>query len=342
MRMSTIMSLVVSIGLAVVAVFGVRTYLAGQRDLLAARAGLVSTPKNTSVVAARALRFGQPIKAEDLKTLAWPTGELPAGAFEKIDELVGKDEAETRYVMSAIEKDEPVLAAKVTGAGQRATLSAALTEGMKAVSIRVNDVVGVAGFVLPGDRVDIMLTRRREAPEGEQTFVDVLLQGVKVLAVDQTADDRADKPDVAKTVTFEVTTAEAQKLTLAASVGTLSLALRNVASSGVEQVSPVTVADLGGGPAAEALREAKAQEEEDQSAARLGALESLVRTVGDTLGNRIGSVEEKLNQKPAQIVVEKQVPVEKLVVVEPPKPKFVVIGVSRNTKREEYQVKQLP
>ena len=102
------------------------------------------------------------------------------------------------------------------------------------------------------------------------------------------------------------------------------------------------VSHLGGGPAAEALREAKAQEEEDQSAARLGALESLVRTVGDTLGNRIGSVEEKLNQKPAQIVVEKQVPVEKLVVVEPPKPKFVVIGVSRNTKREEYQVKQLP
>ena len=61
--------------------------------------------------------------------------------------------------MSAMEKDEPVLASKITGPGQRATLSAALTEGMKAVSIRVNDVLGVAGFVLPGDRVDILLTR---------------------------------------------------------------------------------------------------------------------------------------------------------------------------------------
>ena len=84
---------------------------------------------------------------------------------------------------------------------------------MKAVSIRVNDVLGVAGFVLPGDRVDIMLTRSDKAVG---TYTDVLLQGVKVLAIDQTADDRADKPSVARTVTFEVSTQEAQKLTLAA------------------------------------------------------------------------------------------------------------------------------
>ena len=159
MRISTVLSLAVSVLLAVAAVLGVRTYLAGQRDLLAQRAGLAqAAPRNTILVATRALRFGQPIRAEDLAGIAWPSGNLPAGAFTTPEELLGKD-GEIRYVMSAMEKDEPVLASKITGPGQRATLSAALTEGMKAVSIRVNDVLGVAGFVLPGDRVDILLTR---------------------------------------------------------------------------------------------------------------------------------------------------------------------------------------
>ncbi|MER8745986.1 Flp pilus assembly protein CpaB [Mesorhizobium sp. M1004] len=328
MKSSTIMSLLVSVALALLAVLGVRSYLAAQRDLLAQRAGLAEpASENTILVATRALRFGEAVKAEDVRALAWPTGELPAGAFRKPEDLLGKD-GELRYVMSAMEKDEPVLASKITGAGQRATLSAALGEGMKAVSIRVNDVLGVAGFVLPGDRVDIMLTRVVKDDSGaDQTFVDVLLQGVKVLAADQTADDRTDKPSVVKTVTFEVTTTEAQKLTLAANVGTLSLALRNVASSGVEQTQPVTLADLGGGPVAQTLKNDGAEEN------RLTDLEKLVRKVGDTLGTRLGAMEDKLKQKPAIV--------EKPVLVAAPKPDFVVIGVSRNTKREEYRVRVL-
>ncbi|MGO7388837.1 Flp pilus assembly protein CpaB, partial [Rhizobium ruizarguesonis] len=92
--------------------------------------------------------------------------------------------------------------------------------------------LGVAGFVRPSDRVDVLLTRVVREPAGnDQTFVDVLLQGVKVLAVDQTADERKDEPSVVKTVTFEVTTDEAQRLTLGSSIGTLSLALRNIASA---------------------------------------------------------------------------------------------------------------
>ncbi|TPM03766.1 Flp pilus assembly protein CpaB [Mesorhizobium sp. B2-3-11] len=328
MKSSTIISLLVSVALALLAVFGVRSYLATQRDILAQQAGLAEPAAGeTIVVATRALRFGEQVKPEDVRALAWPTGELPAGAFRKPEDLLGTD-GTLRYVMSAMEKDEPVLASKITGAGQRATLSAALTEGMKAVSIRVNDVLGVAGFVLPGDRVDILLTRVvHEEAKSDQTFVDVLLQGVKVLAADQTADDRTDKPSVVKTVTFEVTTTEAQKLTLAANVGTLSLALRNVASSGVEQTQPVTLADLGGGPMAQTLKNDGA----DQN--RLTDLEKLVRKVGDTLGTRVGAMEDKLKQKP--------VIVEKPVLVAAPKPDFVVIGVSRNTKREEYRVPPL-
>src|SRR5262249_15759629 len=114
-------------------------------------------------------------------------------------------------------------ALKITGPDQRATLSALVKPGMKAVTIRVNDVEGVGGFVLPGDHVDIVLTRQVE--KGNPTR-QVVLQNTRVLAVDQTADERAAKATVAKSVTLEVDTVDAQKLWLASSVGSLSLLLR--------------------------------------------------------------------------------------------------------------------
>jgi pilus assembly protein CpaB len=140
-----------------------------------------------------------------------------------------------------------VLTSKITGPGQRATLSAVLTEGMKAVSIRVNDVLGVAGFVLPGDRVDILLSRNiRNVQGGDEAVVDVLLQSVTVLAIDQVADNSKENPTVVKAVTLEVSTKDAQKLTLAAGIGQLSLALREVASDKGEETGRITMADLVG------------------------------------------------------------------------------------------------
>ena len=109
-----------------------------------------------------------------------------------------------------------MLAGKVTGAGQRATLSAVLRDGLKAFTVRVNDVDGVAGFVLPGDRVDVALTRQVDK---NSATTDVVLQNARVLAVDQIADERTDKPSVVKAVTLEVNAVGAQKLSLAASVG---------------------------------------------------------------------------------------------------------------------------
>ena len=125
-------------------------------------------------------------------------------------------------MLSPIESNEPVLSVKITGAGQRATLSALVGDGMKAVSVRVNDVEGVGGFVLPGDRVDVVLTRQMD--KGNAT-TEVVLQNARVLAVDQSADDRTTKAAVAKAVTLEVDTVGAQKIWLAASVGSLSLLL---------------------------------------------------------------------------------------------------------------------
>ena len=91
-----------------------------------------------------------------LSEVPWATEALPAGSFSKISDLLN---AGRRIVLTAIEPNEPVLAVKVTGAGQRATLSSLVRPGMKAVTIRVNEVEGVGGFVLPGDHVDVVLTR---------------------------------------------------------------------------------------------------------------------------------------------------------------------------------------
>jgi pilus assembly protein CpaB len=121
-------------------------------------------------------------------------------------------------------------------------LSALVKPGMKAVTIRVNDVEGVGGFVLPGDRVDVVLTRQLE--KGSAT-TEVVLQNAKVLAVDQIADDRAAKATVAKSVTLEVETVEAQKVWLASSVGNLSLLLREAGDNKEQKTRKITLKDLG-------------------------------------------------------------------------------------------------
>jgi pilus assembly protein CpaB len=192
----------------------------------------------TIVVAAKALRFGDELSASSLREVAWPEGALPDGAFGQIGELMsGK-----RIVLLPIDVNEAVLATKITGPGQRATLSAMIKDGMTAVTIRVNDVEGVAGFVLPGDRVDVVLTRQSD--KGEATS-DVVLQNARVVAVDQLADVRAEKPSVVKTVTLEVDVVDGQRLALASSVGTLSLLLRKAGEAAEAATRPVTLSDLG-------------------------------------------------------------------------------------------------
>jgi len=184
------------------------------------------------------MRFGQELSSADLREVEWPRAALPAGAFGSIRDLTtgGK-----RVVLSPIEANEPVLGWKVTGPGQRATLSAMLREGMKAVTVRVNDVEGVAGFVMPGDHVDVVMTRQSDK---NSASTDVVMQDARVLAIDQIADQRTDKPAVVKAVTLEVDIAGAQKLSLASRVGTLSLALRKAGEAKAVNTAPVTLADL--------------------------------------------------------------------------------------------------
>jgi len=192
----------------------------------------------TIVVAGKPLRYGNELNASLLHEIPWSQDSLPAGAFTKISDVLAGGK---RVVLAAIEVNEPILAVKITGPGQRATLSAMLHDGMKAVTIRVSDVEGVAGFVLPGDRVDIALTRL-DGKGGATT--DVVLQNATVLAIDQVADERTANPSVAKSVTLEVDTAAAQKLDLAASLGNLSLLLRKAGETTSPKSLRVSLKDL--------------------------------------------------------------------------------------------------
>jgi pilus assembly protein CpaB len=195
-------------------------------------------PERTIVVATRPLRFGEELTAQALREVPWPQDALPAGAFNKIADIT----AGKRVVLMPFDINEAILASKITGPGQRATLSAVIDDGMKAVTIRVNDVQGVAGFVLPGDRVDVLLTRQGEK---NNAVTDVVLEDVRVLAIDQLADEKNDKVSVVKAVTVEVDVTDGQKIALASTVGTLSLLLRKAGDLANDESRRVTAADLG-------------------------------------------------------------------------------------------------
>jgi pilus assembly protein CpaB len=205
----------------------------------------------TVVVAKDRMTFGNTVRKEQLRLVKWPGDAVPEGAFSSIEAVVGTEEE--RVVLRAIEVNEPVLQNKLSGFGGKASLAAILSPEMRAVTIRVNDVAGVAGFVLPGDRVDILLTRDPTGGAGgnvaNNLITDVLLQNVKVLGIDQDANEDKEKPSVAKAVTLEVSPQQAQKLALASQIGSLSLMLRNLADADAEQVKTVSTRDLSVGEA---------------------------------------------------------------------------------------------
>ncbi|TRC72191.1 Flp pilus assembly protein CpaB [Mesorhizobium sp. WSM4307] len=342
MRANTLIMIVLAGVFGVLAVVLVNIWLAGQRSAMA-QTGIVQG--STVVVAAMPLKFGDALSADKLREVAWPAGAVPAGAFKSTKDLLAGDGA--KQALQAIGVNEPILATKITGPGQRATLSAVLGQGMKAVSIRVNDVLGVAGFVFPGDRVDILLTRTARGDDGtDKSFVDVLLQSMKVLAIDQVADESKDSPTVVKSVTLEASTRDAQKLTLAAGAGQLSLALRQAAASKGETTERVTLSDLSGETPEDvakrqaeldrkAAAEAAAAEERKRADDRIAGLTQAVEKVGSRL-DELGKV------KPAPAVASAPEVKEVVKYVQPEPPKNVSVGVFRGVKLETYDVPRQP
>ena len=239
-RVSTFVMIGFAVVFGLLAVFIAQAWLNNQASMQAMNleANKKQVAMKTIVVAKQPLRFGTELNASLLQEVPWPEASTPAGAFTKISDVL---HGGRRVVLAAIEPNEPVLSLKITGPGERATLSALVKPGMKAVTIRVNDVEGVGGFVLPGDRVDVVLTRQID--KGSAT-TEVVLQNTRVLAVDQSADERAAKATVAKSVTLEVSTVEAQKVWLASSVGNLSLLLRKAGETAETKTRKISLNDL--------------------------------------------------------------------------------------------------
>jgi pilus assembly protein CpaB len=206
-----------------------------------ARNSAAAQPIGNIVVAARPLAFGAILSADDVAEVPWAAKTAPEGAFVTKDDLL---KGGRRVVLAPLAPHEPVLRSKITEPGQRGTLSSLLDKGLRAVTIRVDDVRGVAGFILPGDYVDVVLIAEAGAARREN-YSEILLQHVKVLAIDQLASERQEHPTVAKAVTIEVTPEQAQKVLLATNIGKLSLMLRRPAEATIDPARRVTEQDLG-------------------------------------------------------------------------------------------------
>ncbi|QLC22449.1 Flp pilus assembly protein CpaB [Parasphingopyxis sp. CP4] len=220
MRRQSIIVIGVAALLGLLAVFLVNLYLTRADDTSSADAAPAGL---TQVAVARVpLEFGAEINSQNIRFVDWPADSVPPGAFGSMDEFTTNGVAPV--VIRPVEIGEPILRSRLAGEGGRATLSALLPADMRAISINITPVLGVSGFVLPGDRVDIFLTHA----EGEEQVTDVLLQNVPVIAIDQMASENSDEPALGSTATLEVSREDAQKLALARQSGTLSLALRSV------------------------------------------------------------------------------------------------------------------
>ena len=173
------------------------------------------------VVATSEIKFGQVIDESMIKVVDWPQDAFPEGAFTAASEVISDG---NRRVLTTIFPGEPIITAKITGEDGRAGLAGIIADGMRAVTVPVDAVNGVGGFIQPGDYVDILITKNND--EGSGSSSEILMEYVKVLSVDQNAGSRNETAQLANSVTIETNAKGAQKVAWGLNVGTLSLTLR--------------------------------------------------------------------------------------------------------------------
>ncbi len=223
MRMVFGLVLIVGLGLAGFAVYLAKGYVGNYQAELAqeraARAAIV--PTTTVYVATRQLKYGEHMAKEDVRAVKWPVNAIPEGAFKDIKALFPKGDNILRSATRIIEKDEAILAAKVTAPGQEAGITAQLAKGKRAFAIKVDVVSGVSGFLRPGNRVDVYWS----GESVNQNVTKLIESGVRLIAIDQKAGGDMSEAAIARTVTVEVSPEQVAALAQAQSTGKLSLAL---------------------------------------------------------------------------------------------------------------------
>ncbi len=226
MRLVFGLVLIVGIALAGGAVMMAKNYItAYQTELAKERAAREAIVPTVEVIVADApLRYGEILDPETVRIVRWPENAVPEGAFTDKAALFPNENSRPRFVLRAMEKDEAILAVKITEPGEDAGLISRLEKGMRAFAIRVDVASGVSGFLRPGDRVDIYWTG--QPPGGSREEITRLIDtGVTLIAIDQTAGGDLDGAVIARTVTVAARPDQVAKLAQAQSTGSLSLAL---------------------------------------------------------------------------------------------------------------------
>jgi len=235
--------IIVGLGVAIVVAFLASVFVYKQLEQASA---VHPVAMQQIVVASEALPLGTRLTSSNIRLIPWPATDSIPGMLTRIEDGVD------RAVITQVAPNEPILEAKLAPRSAGAGLPATIPQGMRAVSVAVNDVVGVAGFVTPGTSVDVLVTG--QIPGAGQTGNDnvtrVILENVRVLAAGQKSDqDRDGKPETVPVVTLLVMPEDAARLTMASTEGKIQLALRNTIDSGTVAPDAVLQASLFGGGA---------------------------------------------------------------------------------------------
>lgn len=194
----------------------------------------------TVMTAATEIKRGDLIQPHMLKPQDWPANAIPPGSFTDANLLLPPKDGEPRRALRSLVAGEVILESKISGYGEKVTVAQSLSPDSRAMAIKVDAVTAVGGFVNPGDSVDILLTRG----DSESLMTDTILRNIRVVAVDQSDDELDEKPNVAATVTVEVSAEEGQVIALAQRAGTLSLALRTPDSKDAAPIERLRLSDL--------------------------------------------------------------------------------------------------
>lgn len=232
--------MIIGLGVAILLAFFLSVFVYNQ--FKKATTPSVAMPTHSIVVADEPLTLGTRLDASKVKTIPWPDGQPMDGMITKIDDVTG------RAVITNVAENEPILESKLAPVESGAGLPATIPEGMRAVSVAVNEVVGVAGFVIPGTMVDVLVTGTTLGNQGNVTRT--ILENVRVLAAGQKIQqDRDGKPETVPVITLLVSPDDAGKLTMASVEGKIQLSLRNTADTKTTAPAPVMQSTLFGGAA---------------------------------------------------------------------------------------------
>ena len=236
MSRQSMIALGVAIVLGLFAVYIANVYITGSKK----QADLGGTTK--VAVASVPMVYGTELTPDKVRFVDYPNASIPPGSFTNAGQLMPVNQK--RFALLPMGINEPILATKISAPGAGASIAALLPDGMRAATVRIDDVSGVAGFIQPNDSVDVLITRSIQGAQTATQVTDVLLQNARVIAIDQEAKNSDGTPKVARTATLQVAPLDAQKLALGQQSGSLSLVLRKPGEQNNPVVETVSMNDL--------------------------------------------------------------------------------------------------